>query len=336
MSESQSQPDTGGQEAAQTPVQNNLGKSFDEYSIAEFLKNNFLNEEGAAPAKEEQQTEPEAEEATTEESSDVQSEAKEEVDQTVEEEEVEETQLSKGVQKRINKLVAAKKAAQAELEAHKERLNQLSKELEEAKTSTVQRPTTTDEYVESIDSLPNLEKEYQKTIEYILWCEENPDGGTIILPDGSERELSDKEVRTAKTAFLRRRDIELPARFNYLKSQEMFSQSASNDFPWWNKPESDEYQAAQFVLKEFPELKRKRADWKHIAGLVVLGMKAYNDLKAKKATPAPAIKRAPSQPSVKAPPAQQKPESNKAQKAFLSDPSNRDSLSNLLKAQGFV
>jgi len=336
MSEAQNtQPDSGSQEAAQVPVQSNLGKSFDEYSIAEFLKNNFLNEEGAAPAKEEQQTEPEAvEEAPVE--AEAEPEAEVEVDQPVEEEE-EEPQLSKGVQKRINKLVAAKKAAQAELEAQRAKLAELQRELEQTKSAVPVSTPQVSEWAESLNSIDQVKKEFEATIDQLLWCEQNPDGGVLPLPDGKELELSQEQVRFLKAQVLRRKEIELPTRFQYLQNQAVAEREAVTDFPWWNKPETEEYQAAQVVLREFPELKKKRADWKHVAGLVVLGMKAYNDLKAKKSTPAPApIKRAPAQPSVKAPPAQPKDESSKARKTFLSDPSNRDGLSNLLKAQGFV
>jgi len=330
------QPESGNQEAAPAPEQSNLGKSFDEHSIAEFLKNNFLNEEGAAPAKEEQQTEPEVTEEVAEET-EADPVAEEEVEQPVEEDDNDDPQLSKGVQKRINKLVAAKKAAQAELEAQKARLAQLQQELEQTKSSVPAYQPQQSEWSESLASLDQVKKEYDSAINTLLWCEANPDGGVLPLPDGKELELSQEQVRILKTESLRRKEIELPTRFQYLQNQAAAEKEVAVDFPWWNKPESEEFQAAQFVLREFPDLKKKRADWKHVAGLVVLGMKAYNEQKAKKTAPAkPPIKRAPAQPSVKAPPAAPKDDVTKARKAFVSDTSNKDGLMNLLKAQGFV
>ena len=53
MNNTNTQPDAGSQEADSTPVANNLGR-IDEHSLADFVKSNFLNEEEAAPAKEEQ------------------------------------------------------------------------------------------------------------------------------------------------------------------------------------------------------------------------------------------------------------------------------------------
>ena len=53
MNNTNTQPEAGTQEAGSIPVANNLGR-VDEHSLADFVKSNFLNEEEAAPAKEEQ------------------------------------------------------------------------------------------------------------------------------------------------------------------------------------------------------------------------------------------------------------------------------------------
>lgn len=331
--ETEAQPESGAQEEVQTPVADKLGH-LDEHSLSDLLKSGFLDEEEAAPAVEgKQKEEPEA---AVESLGD---EAPQEEEGESDQPEADESSLTKGVQKRINKLVAAKKAAQAELEAHKQRLAQLSDELQQAKASSQQAPVAYSDYVESIDTTEKLQDEYKKTIDYILWCEENADGGTITLPDGTEQELTDKQVRTAKSVFLKRKEIELPARFQFLQNQEFAEKEVVSDFPWWGKPESDEYKAAQMVLREFPELKRKRADWKHVAGLVVLGIKSYNDMKTKKpAAPAP-IKRAPSQPSVsKAPPMAASSDNDlaKAKARFVKNSSDQQGIKDLVKAMGFA
>ena len=105
MNNTNSQPDAGSQEADSTPVANNLGR-IDERSLADFVKSNFLNEEEAAPAKEEQ-AEPEIE--TEEPITDSEVEAEGEADQSTDEEGEPESSLSRGVQKRINKLVLRRK-----------------------------------------------------------------------------------------------------------------------------------------------------------------------------------------------------------------------------------
>jgi len=333
MENTNTQPDSGSQEGANLPVADNLGK-FDERSLTDFIKNNFLDEEGAAPAKEERQTESETEEPTTEESSEVESEVQDEVDQSNEDEE-DSSQLSRGVQKRINKLVAAKKAAQAKLQEQEARLAAMQRELEANRSLATQaKQQSVSNEIEAIGSIPEVEAEYKRAIDVLLWCEENSDGGEIKSPDGQTIELTDKQVRAMKKAALRNKEVELPQRYKYLQEQQAAAPMILQSFPWLNKPESQEYQAAQNVLQDFPEI-RRRPDYLHLVGVFVEGLKAYTERASNTKTAAP-IKRAPAQPSVKAPPAPAKDDSVRASKAFLQDTSSRDGLSSLLKAKGFV
>ena len=334
MENTNTQPEAGTQEAVNTPVADNLGK-FDERSIAEFVKNNFLNEEGAAPAKEEQQTESEVEEPTTEESSEVDAEAQDDVDQSTDEG-GDESSLSRGVQKRINKLVAAKKAAQAKLQEQEARLVAMQRELEATRSianSGKQQPVSKE--TEGLNSIPEVEAEYRRAVDVLLWCEENPDGGEIQTPDGKTFELSDQQVRTMKKVALRNKEVELPARFNYLQQQQAAVQGTLQVFPWWTKPETEEYQTAASIVQEFPEI-RRRPDWMYLAGVVVEGLRSVTE-RANKTKAAAPIRRAPAQPAVKAPPVANKNEPlAKATKSFIADPSDRNGLSDLLKAKGFV
>lgn len=331
MNETQSQPDAGSQEAGSTPVANKLGL-LDQQSLSDLLKSSsFLNEKEAAPATEEQ-AEPEVE--TEEPIVDSEVEAEVEADQPIEEE-AEESSLSKGVQKRINKLVAAKKAAQAELEAQKSRLSELQKELETAKSSAPAKQVDVSDVVERLSTIEQVKEERQRALEVIMWCEENPDGGVITLPDGSERDLTDQEVRSMKRLAIRRKEIELPAREEYLQQQTYVDGEVVKDFPWWSKPETEEYQTAQQILREFPELKKRRADWKHVAGLLVMGIKAYGEKKAQKKSVTP-IKRAPVQPSIKAAPARTtQTDLQKAKQSFVRN-NSRDGMTDVIKAMGLV
>jgi hypothetical protein len=331
MNETQSQPDAGSQEAGSTPVASKLGL-LDQQSLSDLLKSSaFLNEKEAAPATEEQ-AEPEAE--TEEPIVDSEVEAEVEADQPIEEE-AEESSLSKGVQKRINKLVAAKKAAQAELEAQKSRLSELQRELETAKSSAPARQVDVSDVVERLSTIEQVKEERQRALDVILWCEENPDGGVITLPDGTDRDLTDQEVRSMKRLAIRRKEIELPAREEYLQQQTYVDGEVVKDFPWWSKPETEEYQTAQQILREFPELKKRRADWKHVAGLLVMGIKAYGEKKAQRKPAAP-IKRAPAQPSIKAAPARTtQTDLQKAKQSFVRN-SSRDGMTDVIKAMGLV
>ena len=330
MNETQSQPDAGSQEAGSTPVAAKLGL-LDQQSLSDLLKSGFLDEKEAAPATEEK-AEPEAE--TEEPIVDSEVEAEVEADQPIEEE-AEESSLSKGVQKRINKLVAAKKAAQAELEAQKSRLSELQRELETAKSSAPARQVDVSDVVERLSTIEQVKEERQRALDVILWCEENPDGGVITLPDGTDRDLTDQEVRSMKRLAIRRKEIELPAREEYLQQQTYVDGEVVKDFPWWSKPETEEYQTAQQILREFPELKKRRADWKHVAGLLVMGIKAYGEKKAQRKPAAP-IKRAPAQPSIKAAPARTtQTDLQKAKQSFVRN-SSRDGMTDVIKAMGLV
>jgi len=335
MIEEQAQPDSTGQEAENKPVAKKLGL-LDEQSLSDLLKSGFLDEKEAAPATEEQQIVSKNEEETTEESSEVHSE--ESIDQPVEEEdEADETQLSRGVQKRINKLVSAKKAAQAELDSHKAELAAARKELEQLKSSTPQRHVEISDAIEKLSTPEQVQEEYQKAVDVILWCEENPDGGIIELPDGTEKDLTSQEVRAMKKLAFKRKEIELPARNQYLQQQASVEAEVVKDFPWYNKPETEEYQVAQQVLREFPELKKRRADWKHVAGLIVMGVKAYNDMKStKKKAVATPIRRAPVQPSVTASPAKTMQNDISKAKQMFARNNSKDGLTDLVKAMGFV
>ena len=332
MENTNTQPDSGSQEGANVPE--NLGKFVDEHSIANFIKNNFLDEVGAAPASEEQ-IKPEAESPTSEDSSVVEAEAQDEVEQSNDEEDVDGSQLSRGVQKRINKLVAAKKAAQAKLQEQEARVAAMQRELEAAKSlAATTRQQSVSSEIESLNSIPEVEAEYKRAVDVLLWCEENPDGGEIKGPDGQTIELTDKQVRAMKKAALRNKEVELPQRYKYLQEQQAAAPMILQSFPWLNKPESQEYQAAQNVLQDFPEI-RRRPDYLHLVGVFVEGLKAYTERASNTKTATP-IKRAPAQPSVKAPPAPAKDDSVRASKVFLQDTSSRDGLSSLLKAKGFV
>jgi len=319
MIENEVQPDSGGQEAAETPVVEKLGL-LDERDLSALLKSNFLDEQGDAPATQEQVTDA------------VLSEKDEDSTEEPESHESDEGNLSRGVQKRINKLVAAKKAAQAELESQKQRLAEMERELLAAKQVAPQSEQEVSGDVEALNTFEEVNNEYNRAVNAILWCEQNRNGATLNGVD-----LSDEDILDIKMRAIRVKEIELPARYNYLQKQVQMDQGITQDFPWWAKPETEEYQAAQQILREFPEIKKRRADFKHIAGIVVLGLKAYTDLKSKKTTQTP-IKKAPPQPGVtQAPPSNAHQQSTqKAKQQFARSGGDRDGLSNLVKNMGFV
>jgi len=332
MNNTNSQPDAGSQEAGSTPVANNLGR-LDENSLADFVKSNFLNEEEAAPATEEQQAEPEVE--TEDPITDSEVETQEEADQSTDEEgEPEESSLSRGVQKRINKLVAAKKAAQAQLEEREARLAQMEREIQALRSVPQTTAPTVSDAIEALSSVQEVNAEYQRALYVLDWCEDNPDGGVITDPNGAEVELDVQQVRAMKKLARRRKEVELPARLQYLTQKSQIEPVLATKHPWMRKPESEEYRVAQQVLRDFPEVKR-RPDHMHLIAALIEGLKVFAERDSAKPKAQP-IRRAPAQPSLKAPPKVDKDDSSRAQKSFLKDTSSRDGLSDLVKAMGFV
>ena len=326
MNENEAQPEAGIQEAESNTVAQKLGL-MDERDLSHLLKSNFLNEEETAPVQQEQ-GESEAVDSSSEDDQQADDDSEHHDTST----------LTKGVQKRINKLVAAKKAAQSELEAQKTRLEELQKELETAKSAVPVKHQDQTEFAESLETFDQVKSEYDKAVEVLLWCEDNLDGGVITLPDGTEHELSDRDVRAMKRTALKRKEVELPARLNYLQQQAQADTQVTADFPWWGKKETEEYQVAQQIIRDFPELKKRRADWKHLTGLVVLGAKAYAEQKAKAKAPQQQIRRAPAQPgaSKAAPPSTSGNDQTKAKHQFAKTGGNRDGLTDLVKAMNFV
>lgn len=335
MIESTSQPESGSQEAAQNTVVDNLG-SLDEARLIDLVKSrNFLDEKEEAPSLEEQSEGEVTEETEADDSA--QEEAVEDPAQSLEEEDdAEESTLTRGVQKRINKLVSAKKAALAEVEAQKSQLLVLKQELEAAKASPIVSAPDVSSAVEKLSTLEEVQAQYRTAVDAILWCEENVNGGTITLANGEEQYVTDDEVKVMRRAAVRQKELELPARHQFIQQQKAADAEAVKDFPWFNKPETEEYRLAQEAIRQFPEIQKRRADWKHVAGLLVLGIKSYQAMKKTPATAAP-IKKAPSQPSVKAAPVPNKnADSAKAAQAFARNPSDKRGLSDLLKQRGFI
>jgi hypothetical protein len=326
MNEDTSQPDTSGQEAESNPVDNKLGH-LNVNSLKDLLSSGFLNEEEKLPATAEQ-------EGTSEETDASEEDVDPSEDAPDQPDEVDESTLSKGVQKRINKLVAAKKAAQAELDAQRTKLTQLEGELQTARTSTPAKQPDVSEFVSTLDTPKRVEEEYSKALEVIMWCEDNMDGGVIPMPNGEEHELTSAEVRAMKRTAMKRKEIELPQRMQYLQTQSAADAQLTKDFPWFSNPASEEYQFTQQVLREFPEIKR-RPDHKHVLGLLALGAKAYSEQKTKKV--AAPIKRAPVQPGVKAAPAtSSNADIAKLKQSFAKNSSDSKGLTDLVKAMGFV
>lgn len=324
MSEDATQPESGSQVEDSKPADLGL---LNEGGLAAILRDRFLNEEEATTTPVDKQ-----EQETTEEEPEVIEEVAEEepeVAETVEAEDKAET----NVQKRINKLVAAKKQAEAEVEKYKQSMAQLQAEADSLKgslqTPVEQRsPANISDVVSSLNSLDEIDKEYHNATNVIYWCEENPDGGEL-----AGTELTGQEVRQMKIKAMRIRDSELPFRRNYLMAEAQTDKQVEKDFPWLKDPSSPDYQVAQSILKAMPEIKRF-PDWKRTLGVFILGEKEYQRIN--KATPNAVVKKAPPQPGVKASPPIAGNQSSAVKAKFAKDYSSADGLVSAVKALGFI
>ena len=327
----QNEPQPVSQSQGEESSANEVGL-LDEYSLSAMIKDTFLSdqEQAQAPAKEEQSAEEEEEPQQEAEAEESESETQEEAE---EESEESSGDVSKGVQKRINKLVSAKKAALAEAQAYKEKLAELESQLSQAQVPAAKQPDISDA-VAKLANVEQVDAEWRKATEVLMWCEENPDGGVIQMPNGEEADVDAMQVRQMKKLAVKRREIELPARRQYLLVEREAEAQTVKEFPWWKDPSTKEYQTAQQVLRDFPEIKSKRADYKHIAGIVVLGLQAYQNMQSNQAAPK-VIKRAPSQPAIKAAP-MVKDNSKKVFDSFARNNGDSKVFSDLLKAKGFV
>lgn len=282
----------------------------------------------------ENQTDSESEDASDTTDSAKSEEAETSADDT--DEENHSNDLPRGVQKRISKLVAKKKAAEIEAKQAQEKVVELEAKLNQVKTEPARKPQTS-EFSERLQSIDDVEREAQSALDVLMWTEENPDGAVVTLADGSERELTSEDVRAMRKTALRRKEIELPARRKYLEAESQFDGPTVQEYNWWKKPDTTEYQIAQQLIKDFPEIKSRRPDWKHIVGLFVEGISSRQARLGKAAKPVAKVapKRAPSQPGVVSPAISSQTETSlsNARRQFASDRS-QSSLADVLKAMG--
>ena len=278
-------------------------KQFGVDEIADLVSNKFLSDAGNADSKEsETQSKnadplPEAEDTQQDESSltveqeeTAQAESNDDLTSEEDEEpEVEETErgLSKGVKKRIDKLTAKRKEAEAkvaELEAQMERLRQEA--ATPAKGSDAKNPYA------HLQTPEQVQKELEQAKSVRRWCEMNPDGATVKDANGDETDYSSEDIRAIKVKALDAIEEHLPKQSQYIQNYQQMEQVANKEYPWWKDNSAREKFIAEKFLEAFPEIKRF-PDYKIVIGDYIRGIQSRASA-SKKAGTAPA--RAPSQP----------------------------------------
>jgi hypothetical protein len=222
-----------------------------------------------------------SEESSTEESAEESDEETEEGKES--EDEAAPTQDK--VQRRIDKLVAQKKAAAEEAAAVKSQYEDAQKRLAEleAQVNEASRPVlspSADNPLADVDTPDALEAKIKSAQEVRRWALKHTDGAEVRRPDGSTTYLDAEQV---KDCLLKADDvltIHAPARRQWLAQREPAVQAAKNLFPDLFKKGTQLHEAYQQTVKQAPEL-LKIPQVEYWVGLALYG---EQQLMAKQAT----------------------------------------------------
>ncbi len=308
---------------------------FDQNNLADIIGKTFLGgEEVAEDSDSQKQTETDGQ-ATSEEDSEVlsqetnteseqeQSEDSEETEETKSDDDELERGLPKGVKKRIDKLSAKRREAEAEVERLKSEVERLSQEA----NKPAQTPKSDNPY-SNLKTLEEVNREAEQAKQIRRWCEMNPDGATVTGANGEEVDYSAEEVRRIKIKALDALEEHLPARAKYIENYSQIEQVATKEYPWWKDRSSNERQIAESFLKHFPEITRF-PDYKMVLGDYIRGVKSRE---ATKKSPAVSNRTAPVQPKRTATPPyvpEKEARAKEAQKRFGAN-GNRDDLTSII------
>jgi hypothetical protein len=218
----------------------------------------------------------EADEAESNQSEDQQSEGEpqEAVSEETEGEEVhskseeEQEEVSRGVQKRIDKLTAKRKEAEAELEKLREEVDQLKNA-----TPAPREREIPDEPYSSLNTIAEIEAEIAQARSVRNWAEENADGFTHTNEQGEEEYYDPAKVRQIKVNAIKALEEGLPRRYQYLQARDQIEQVVTKEYPWWADKTAKERQIAEQFLNAFPAIK-KFPDYKMVIGDYIRGVKA--------------------------------------------------------------
>jgi hypothetical protein len=187
------------------------------------------------------------------------------------EQDADEEPVNKGVQKRIDKLTAKRREAEARIAELEEKIK-----LMEAKETEVSAPRNYKDQANpytNLNSRAEIEAEIAQARQVRRWCEENADGVVITQENGEEKIYSAEDVRRIKINAMDALDEHLPKRAQYITAKEQIDKVAENEYKWYKDRSSKELQIAQNFIKAFPEITRF-PDYKIVVGDYIRGMKA--------------------------------------------------------------
>lgn len=298
-------------------------------SLAEMLRGDLAGDTQDTPTAEGDNNEAEAHEeaSTPEESDDVVEDGEEVPSQTEEQNEDQAEDLPRGVKKRIDKLTAKRKQAEAEIERLKSELEELKNKPAEQAVPVVR----TDNPYSHLDTPDKIRNEMEKARKVRFWAEENSDGCVVTNQDGSETEYSASQVKEIKLNALKALEEHLPKQAAFITEKVKMDTYAESEYSWWKKKEARERQIADRFIQAFPEI-TKFPDYKVVVGDYIAG---FTNREAKlKAKNAGTVSRAPVVPKSTSAPANlsQRDNSAKESKQRFMQTTRSEDLADYLKS----
>jgi hypothetical protein len=241
-----------------------------EATLKDILMGNFsLTEEGETDTGESETNNPE-DYSSTDEAVD-NSTNFEEQDSETQEQDADEEPVNRNVQKRIDKLTAKRREAEAKIAELEAKVKQM--EEKETDTSTPKNYKDQANPYSNLNSRAEIEAEIAQARQVRRWCEENADGVVITDENGNDKIYSTEDVRRIKLNAMDALDEHLPKRAQYITAKEQIDKVAESEYKWYKDRSSKELQIAQNFIKAFPEITRF-PDYKIVVGDYIRGMKA--------------------------------------------------------------
>jgi len=182
--------------------------------------------------------------------------------------EEEQEEVSRGVQKRIDKLTAKRKEAEAEIAKLKEEVESLKNT-----TATPKSVESSDEPFSNLNTIAEIEAEIAQARSVRNWAEENADGYTETKENGEEVYYDPAKIRQIKVNAMKALEEGLPKRYQYIQARDQIEQVAVKEYPWWKDKTAKERQIAEQFLNAFPSIKRF-PDYKMVIGDYIRGVRA--------------------------------------------------------------
>ena len=238
--------------------------------------------------------------------------------------------LSKGVQKRIDKLTAKRKQAEEDAEALRKEVEALKQQVAESQQLSEKGVIDDENPFSSLKSKAEVDKEIEQARWLRYKCMENPEG--FILGDS---EYGPDDVRRMLVNATKAIEDHLPKQMNRIEAESRIKPIAEATYPWWKTPQAKEYQQAQQILRTFPQLK-KFPDWQMFIGDYIRGAAARESAMAKKPVQSGKVPVQAIRPTVS--PAKQSANEAGAKQAVsrFAKSTSADDLAKVLLSKGFI